>query len=161
MCEYVSGVSLFRMNLLFINLDKFSNDINLVNRDLFIISNNGVRIFDIMYNTIYNDIGFKIIDQDDYSFSDLSSQDLYVLNKNNFDYEIFCFLVDNYFNEFVFNNNELRKMYCNKEIDVLDFINVFRKYLSEYVGDNVNLLRDARKCLNKNSSKIKYLRDIR
>lgn len=159
-CDYVNGNSLFTINPLEVNLDKFSNAISNTINDVHIISDNGVRSYDVMYNILYGKDGLKIIDCDDYSFSDIDSEYLYKINCDNLSYEIMYFLVDKYFDEFINSYPLLKEMYTNSGIDVLEFIKLFKKTLSEYVGFSVNYLKDVSSCLNKEKSGARYLRSI-
>lgn len=159
-CDYVCGNSLFKTNPLDVNLDNFSMAISNTLNDVRIISDNGVRSYDVMYNILYGVDGIKIIDCDDYSFSDIDSEYLYKINCNNFNYEIMYFLIDGYFNEFIDNYSILKEMYTNRGLDVNEFINMFRKYLSEFIGNRVVYLKDARVCLNKKKRVVRYERSI-
>lgn len=159
-CDYVCGNSLFRINPLEVNLDNFSMAISNTLDDVRIISDSGVRSFDVMYNILYGDNGIKIIDCDDYSFSDIDSEYLYKINCNNFNYEIMYFLVDSYFDDFISKFPILKEMYTNSGVDANEFINTFRKYLGEVVGSSVVYLKDASICLNKKKRVIKYERSI-
>ena len=71
------------------------------------------------------------------------------------------FLVDCYFNEFIYSYKILSEMYDKPDVDILEFISLFRKYLSEYVGSDVKRLRDAKGCINKNKRILKkYERNL-
>ena len=51
-------------------------------------------------------------------------------------------------------------MYKDKDVDVVIFIKLFRQYLSEYIGFEVNKLSDAKKCMNKVKTKTpNYIRE--
>ena len=114
-----------------------------------------------MYNILYGN-KFNVIDSDEYVKKDIDSTVLFERNKQTFDYAIYNFLIDNYFEEFVNSYRLLRKMYNNKDVDVIIFIKVFRKYLSEYIGDEVNKLNDAKECMNKRKIlEPNYIRDIK
>ena len=101
-----------------------------------------------MYNILYKN-KFNIIDTDEYTYKDIDPNILFEMNKQRFDYAIYNFLVDGYFNYFINSYPKLKNMYKDKNIDVVIFIEILRKYLSEYIGDEVNKLSDARECLNK------------
>lgn len=159
-CNYVCGDSLFRINPLEINLDNFSKDISNTLSDVCTISENGIRSFDVMYNIIYGSDGLKIIDCDDYSFSDMDKNVLFRINCDNINFEIMCFLVDNYFDEFIGAYPLLKEMYISNGISINEFISLFRKYLSEYVGEEIHYLNDAKICLNKKKRDVRYQRSI-
>ena len=53
-------------------------------------------------------------------------------------------------------------MYKDKSVDVVIFIELLRKYLSEYIGDEVSKLNDAKECMNKRKVlEPFYIRDIK
>ena len=58
------------------------------------------------------------------------------------------------------NYDDLNKMYNNKNEDLLYFLKLFRKYLSEYLGKDIKYLRDANTCINKSKIKTVYERII-
>lgn len=146
--DYVKAKSLFKIDPLKINLNKFMNDISEVEKDIKIISNNGIKTYDLMYNTLYGN-SFYMTDFDEFSYSDLDSKILEDMNKRNFYYELYYFLIDGYFDEFIKQYKILNKMYEEKQEDILIFIELLKKYLSEYTGKEVNSLNEAKKCLNK------------
>lgn len=158
--DYKNAKSLYKINPLKINLNTFSKFVRNVYKDIRIISDNGILTFDMMYNILYSNKGFFIIDHDDYSYFNSSNDYLYIKNCDNFNYEIMYFLVDNYFNEFVSSYSDLNNMYERKRIDINEFITLFRKHLSEYVGRDIIRLEDASCCFNKNKVKeIRYVRN--
>lgn len=159
-CDYVRGDSLFRTNPLEVNLDNFSNAISNSLNDVQIISSFGVKSFDVTYNTIYGDDGIKIIDCDDYSFSEQDKDSLFRTNCDNFNYEIIHFLIEGYFDEFISNYPLLKMMFVSKGVDINLFINVFRRYLGNVVGCEINYLKDAMPCLNKKRVSTDYKRRL-
>ena len=52
-------------------------------------------------------------------------------------------------------------MYLSSGINIKKFIGLYRKYLSEYVGNDIVKLRDANKCLNKKLVNRQYERSYR
>ena len=158
--DYVKAKSLFKIDPLKINLNKFMNDISEVEKDIKIISNNGIKTYDLMYNTLYGN-SFYMTDFDEFSYSDLDSKILEDMNKRNFYYELYYFLIDGYFDEFIKQYKILNKMYEEKKDNILTFIELLRKYLSEYIGSNINSLNEAKKCLNKvKQINFVYQRDL-
>ena len=153
--DYVNAKPLCEINPLNISLDKLSKSIPVIQKDIEIISEAGIKTYDMMYNTLYGSSGFKVIDHEDYAFSNKPVSDLIRINNDSLNYEIMYFLVDCYFNEFVNDYKLLKDMYDKSGVDILEFINLFRKYLSEYIGSDVKRLRDAKKCMNKNIRLIK------
>lgn len=147
--DYIIGRSLYEINPLVVNLDNLSLALNKVVRDVKTISDNGVLSYDVMYNIMYGNNGLFVIDHDEYSYSDMDSNMLYLQNAKNFNDGIVSFLVDNYFDEFVLSFSDLNQLYTGREINTCEFLRLFRKHLSEYVGENILTLSDASSCLNK------------
>jgi len=159
--NYVSSKELTSVNPFKVSLDKLINCINKVYSDIETISENGVLTYDVMYNILYGN-KFSIIDTDDYVIRDIDPTELFNTNKKRFDYVIYNFLIDNYFEEFVNSYRILKNMYKDKTTDIVIFIETFRYYLSEYVGYKVNKLGDAKECLNKvKVLEPNYIRDIK
>lgn len=156
---YIRAKSLYKQDPLNINLDHFINDLKRAKSDIELISKNNVLTFDIMYNTLYGK-KISIIDHVDYSLSDMDYKLLYQHNINNFVLEIYFFLVDGYFDEFVNDYKDLKELYNSKQEDILIFLKLFRQYLSEYIGKRIITLKDAQQCLNKKEHVLLYQRDI-
>lgn len=150
--KYVKAKSLYKINPLKINLDKFINSIKQVKKDIKIISENGVRTYDLMYNILYGNKMY-VTDFDEFSYSDKDPALLENINNKNFNYELYYFLVDGYFDEFINDYKILRKLYQDKEEDILIFINLLRRYLSEYIGKEINSLNEAKDSFNKRKLK--------
>lgn len=111
-----------------------------------------------MYNILYGS-RFFVTDFDEFNYSNLETKKLEQINNRNFNYELYYFLIDGYFDEFINDYDNLKKLYQEKDDDILYFINLFRKYLSEYVGKEIITLNDAPKCLNKVKKNMIYQRD--
>ena len=106
-----------------------------------------------------NKIG--IIDTMEYYDSEEDSKTILINNNDNFNYGLMLFLVDGYFDDFISNYKELKDMYLSSGINIKEFIGLYRKYLSEYVGTDIVKLRDANKCLNKKLVNRQYERSYR
>ncbi len=150
--NYCNCKALYKINPLRINLDKFYNAILKVKKDIKVLSNQGVLTYDLMYNIMYRQ-EFKIIDFMEFSYSNKDPQTLEKINNNNFNYELYYFLVESYFDDFINSYPILKNMYKNKDGDILDFINIFKKYLAEYLGYDIKILGSAKKCMNKTKQK--------
>ena len=158
---YVNSKSLSSIDPLKVSLDKLIININNVRYDIERISEYGIQTYDVMYNILYKN-KFNVIDSDEYVIKDIDSTVLFERNKQIFDYTIYNFLIDNYFDEFVNSYRLLKEMYNDKEADVIIFIELLRKYLSEYIGDEVSKLNDAKECMNKRKIlEPFYIRDIK
>lgn len=154
--DYVDAKNLYKINPLNINLNRFIKNIKEAKKDIKIISNNGIVTYDMMYNTLYGR-RFYCIDQDEYSFSEKDPKLIEQDNNNNFDIELYYFLIDNYFDNIIKNNKELSELYKYKKEDILVFIELLKKYLSELVGKDITALKDAKKYVIK-SNRCTYQR---
>lgn len=159
--NYVDAKSLYKINPLLVNLDKFENALENVISDIKVISDNGVLTFDVAYNILYGRYGFKVIDSMEYSRTNMDSLDLYRINKERFNYEIRLFLIDGYFDEFIKDNFLLYNMYYNKNVDVVDFLRKFRRKLSENEGHEILRLGEAKNSMTIHKSRNpKYIRSL-
>lgn len=156
---YIQDKTLNKHDPLTVNLEQFTNCLNRAKADIELISKYKILTFDIMYNILYGK-KISIIDHLEYSISNDDYKSLYKNNNNNFDLEIYFFLVEGYFNEFVNSYSDLKELYSSKEEDVLVFLKLFKKYLSEYIGKPIVTLKDAKECLNKNESICFYQREL-
>lgn len=159
--RYGAGKLLSSINPMLINLDKFIKSINQVVSDNAILAKNGVKTYDVPYNILYGNNGFKIIDTVEYYNSDEGYDAILKNNNDAFNWGIMYFLVDGYFDDFVINNSELKDMYLSNGIDIQKFILLYRKYLSEYIGNDIVKLNDAKRCLNRKLCNKNYERSYR
>lgn len=157
--DYVNAKSLDKIDPLSVNLDMFEKKLEDVYPDIKIISDNGVRSFDVIYNILYGKSGFRIVDMLEYTKTDMDSMELYRLNKKNFNIGIKLFLTDNYFDQFLLCNDFLYSMYCDPCVDMILFLKEFRKKLSEKEGFEIVKLGDAKKSVSFSRKKNpKYIR---
>ena len=153
---YKKAKNLYQINPLLINLNSLETAVGKAMDDIILLSDKGVTIYDIMYNTLYANGNMYVVDTLDFSES-FSSREK---NMNGLNTEIKLFLVDNYFNHFVDDNVTLKEMYHDSSLGGVEFMNEFRNKLSEYIGDDIVTLSRA-KSLVKRSIYRKYERDIR
>ena len=146
---------MYKINPLFVNLNTFDRAAQRVMNDVKVLSDNSIRLYDVIYNILYANGKFYVIDTLEYSKRKTSYEE----NKKSIDDELKLFLVDNYFNDFVRTDTILNEMYNNNDISALDFLRAFRIKLSEYIGKDIEKLNDA-KILVKKSTKSKYMRDF-
>lgn len=153
--KYCNADNLYKIDPLGVNLDILESSIDKVYKDIDIITNKDVRMYDVRYNILYNN-KFYIIDTLEYGnrFVDI------IDNRDGFDKEIMLFLVDNYFNDFVSSNKILNEMYMEYGVSSLSFLKEFRNSLSEYLDRDIVYLRDAKKLVKRYDNSI-YLRDIK
>lgn len=152
---YKKAKNLYKINPLFVNLNTFDRAAQRVMNDVKVLSDNSIRLYDVIYNILYANGKFYVIDTLEYCIRETSYEE----NRKNIDDEIKLFLVDNYFNDFVRTDTILNEMYNNNDISALDFLRAFRIKLSEYIGKDIEKLNDA-KILVKKSTKSKYMRDF-
>ena len=150
--SFIEAKSLYKQDPLEINLNDFTKAIFNIYEAIEMISKQGILTYDMMFNILYNQ-DFFIIDHDEYMFKDLDWQILNKENKKNFNMELFYFLIDGYFDEFIKKYPLLKKMYKEKEIDILDFLKLFRNKLSEIIGLEIKCLNEAQKLINKKKTK--------
>lgn len=159
--RYFNGKLLTDINPLLVNLDNFTNSTDKVYQDNIILANNGIKTWDVSYNIMYGRNKIGIIDTMEYYDSEEDSKTILINNNDNFNYGLMLFLVDGYFDDFISNYKELKDMYLSSGVDINEFIGLYRKYLSEYVGNDIVKLRDANKCLNKKLVNRQYERSYR
>lgn len=136
-----------------INLNDLEAAITKAYTDIQLITDNNVKAYDIMYNILYSRKKFSIIDTADYSSKKVDFQ----TNVADFDEEIKCFLVDSYFNYFVSQDKILYNSY--EEASSLEFLKEFRKSLSEYAGEDIEILSKVKQLVRYERNAI-YLRGI-
>ena len=129
---YIKANNLYKCNPLSVNLNNLQKSIINARSDLDVISEHHVSTYDMMYNILYGD-KFYVIDHDEYSYSDKDTSAIRRINYENFDMEIYYFLVDGFFQKFVNENKILNELYSDKKEDVLFFLKLFRNLLSEWL----------------------------
>lgn len=158
--DYVDARNLDSLNPLMFDLDRFELDLKRVYVDTEIISNFGVCSYDVLYNIMYGEDGFKIIDTFEYSKSLINKEQLVGINRYNFNVGVQLFLIDGFFDDFINSSLYLRSLYEAHNVDVVIFLNEFRKALSIAEGFEISKLSDARKSLKLRKSEYKYIRDL-
>lgn len=157
---YIKGVNLCRINPLNIDMVKLIRNLENVYKDNITISQNGIVAYDVMYNILYGKKGINIIDTDDYNFNYFgrSYEEILKINNRNINYAFKVFLVDNYFDEFINQFNELREMYNDLDLKSTIFILELHRKLSEYLGLEIVGLKDALQFRNKKKIREKDLK---
>lgn len=149
--KYACGRNLFDYSPFYIKLDKFIEDIGIVYDSIDEISYNGIASYDVAYNIVYcYENGFGIIDTLEYSQTGRDITDLIIHNRYKFNYAIRKFLIDGIFDEFIKDNYELMDLYRNKNISMIEFLSIFKCYLSVLSGRKVEQLSDVYEYANKN-----------
>lgn len=155
--NYIKANNLYKQDPLEINLNQFISAVKKTNNDIKKLTNNNIRIYDIMYNILYARSNFYVVDTDEYS----NNQVKFIDNAQGFNKEIKLFLVNGYFDYFVKQNRLLNKMYEDKDADILEFINLFKSSLQEVNDKEITKLKDARKLIKRASAHTYYQREVR
>lgn len=158
--KYVQGKSLYKINPLLIKLDDFTNSINPVIKDTEKLTKESIATYDIMYNIMYINKKFHIIDTDEYSYTFKDLNQLLKDNNSNFDISIKYFLVDCLFDEFVESYKLLYEMYKDDYCNSITFLKEFKKLLSEYNGEEISKLNEVKSCTNKEKRIEKFIRYV-
>ena len=160
---FAPGKPLYMTDPLRIKYDNFMNAVINSMTDVEKISNYGVESFDVIYNMMYSSKKLSIIDQDEYSLSKMKMEDSVLLKYNfyQFNTSVMLFLIDSYFDNFVSDNKVLHEMYNSKDVNIKEFLILFKKSLSEYASKEIVTLNDAKGALDKRKIVKKYIRNIR
>ena len=160
---FAPGKPLYMTDPLRIKYDNFMNAVINSMTDVEKISNYGVESFDVIYNMMYSSKKLSIIDQDEYSLSKMKMEDSDLLKYNfyQFNTSVMLFLIDSYFDNFVSDNKVLHEMYNSKDVNIKEFLILFKKSLSEYASKEIVTLNDAKGALDKRRIVKKYIRNIR
>lgn len=153
--KFVKSKSLYEINPLYVNLNSFANAINKSYKDIELLTNNDIKIYDIMYNILYSKGKINVIDTMEYSKRNVTLKE----NSEGFNLELKYFLVDNLFNNFVNSNSFLRDLYDSKDANALELLNELKRKLSEYVGFEITMLNEVRMLTSK-IDRPKYIRKI-
>lgn len=137
------GKSLYKLDPLIVNLDSIKSAYSKALIDLRIISKKGILTDDLPYNTLFSiEMGkFYVVDTDDYHLVDSDEKSIYDDNVSQLSYTVKTFLVDGYFDDFIKSDKELSELYQSG--DLLSFLKIYRKKLSEKVGKSITTLSEA------------------
>ena len=153
--KFVKYKSLYEINPLYVNLNSFAKAINKSYKDIELLTNNDIKIYDIMYNILYSKGKINVIDTMEYSKRNVTLKE----NSEGFNLELKYFLVDNLFNNFVNSNSFLKDLYDSKDANALELLNELKRKLSEYVGFEITMLNEVRMLTSK-IDRPKYIREI-
>ena len=148
----IKGKDLTKVDPFIVSLSNLYNLVNDVYKDIKLLTENNVILYDVPYNIMYENNKLSVID----TMSYLEGEQTFKENRYAFDIGIYEFLIDGYFNNFVNSNNLLKSMFMSKNVSVLEFIKAFKYYVSMYVGREVDYLKDAKSLIRK--SVPKYIR---
>lgn len=139
-----------------IDLNQFEIGIYKALKDIKLLTENNVAIDDIMYNILYSNSNFYVIDTIGYSKEKVS----YKNNVKGFDYELKHFLTDGFFDDFIKVNRLLLEQYKDNEASALMFLKTLKEQLSQYLDKKIITLGDAKKLVKKNINHL-YFREIK
>lgn len=158
---YVSGESLYRINPLTINLKEFENHVQKAYDDTILLSNDGLMIYDMPYNTMLSKEGIKVIDTEDYPKPNITESEIESSNIQALNITIKDFLVNGFFENFIKSRKDLYELYRDNKINITAFLKEFRKYLSECIGKDIEYLSEAQGLKDKTLSRDVTRRYIR
>ena len=153
--KFVKSKSLYETNPLYVNLNSFAKAISKSYKDIALLTNNDIKIYDIMYNILYSRGKINVIDTMEYSKKNVTLKE----NSEGFNLELKYFLVDNLFNNFVNSNSFLKDLYDSKDANASEFLNELKRKLSEYIGFEITMLNEVRMLTSK-IDRPKYIREI-
>lgn len=159
--NYANGKNLYRISPYPIGLNRLIRLCELALKELELLTKQGIRCYDIIYNMLLGD-QIYLIDGSDYFWSDLTYEETLAINKQQFNLSIMYFLISGIFEEVISNNKILQEMYdtLGNDISIIEFINRLKNYLSEIVGKEITNLGEARKLKNKHQREVPYARLI-
>ena len=158
--RFVQGKCLYELNPLRISLDKFMHATELALSDVELVSKKGILTYDVMYNIMYGNGKIHVVDTNEYCQTDMEEKELNKINAYNLNIGIQYFLIDNYLDEFINRHKLLEEMYGSKETDILEFLKLLKKEISESLGFEVEYLKQAHLLFNKQKKKEKFIRII-
>lgn len=147
--RYSSGKNLIEVPRDTIRFDKFIIGSKNVEDDTKNLSDEGVLTHDILFNILYKNGIFHMIDTYYYEIVDEDNESLYKKNISYFNYSLLEFLVKDRFYKFVFTSKELTELYKEAENgeSIISFLEMLRQRLSEYCDKDVKVVRDAKKAM--------------
>ena len=147
--RYSSGKNLIEVSRNTIRFDKLIDGSHVVEEDTQKLSDKGISTYDILFNILYKNGVFHIIDTCEYKNVDTNNEKLYKDNISSFNYSLLEFLVKDRFYKFVFTSKELRELYEEAENgeSIIPFLERLRQRLCEYCDEDVKSVIDAKKAM--------------
>lgn len=147
--RYSSGKNLIEVSRNTIRFDKLIDGSYVVEEDTQKLSDKGISTYDILFNILYKNGVFHIIDTCEYKNVDTNNEKLYKDNISSFNYSLLEFLVKDRFYKFVFTSKELRELYEEAENgeSIIPFLERLRQRLCEYCDEDVKSVIDAKKAM--------------
>ncbi len=145
------GYNVININPLSVNLLILKETINIFTEDTKAISNLNIKGYDMSTNFMYDGHKFGAIDTLYYDRSDEDTNEIYKYNISFFNKEMVLFLTEQYFSYFVKRNKDLKSIsksiILGKEFNLIEFIDLLIKKLSEYCDREIIYLEDAKKAI--------------
>lgn len=138
-----------------VNLDNLSHAVCKANEDIKSLTDNGVKINDLLYNLMFDGKRIKVVDTFEFRKGDIT----YLENVEDLNNEIKMFLVDGYFENIVLDNKGLYKTYYDNSISAVTFLKLFRKYLEKIKKQEIKYLEQARDLANTDFGGRRYRRN--
>lgn len=151
---YKKNKNLYQINPLLVNLNNLEQGAISAEKDIKLLTDEGIKLYDVRYNILYSKGKINIIDTLDYTRRNVTYEE----NRMPLDQELMLFLIDDYFDTFVQDDNLLKEMYMEYEVRGVDFLRVFKKKLSEYMNKDITKLNEAKALVKKNNKPI-YIRE--
>lgn len=158
--NYCEGLPLYEINPLTVPLNLLIKALEKALNDIKFISHMGLVTDDVMYNILLGK-SFFIVDTLGYRFSEKDSSIILRNNVASFNYGIMLFLINDFFDDIIKNDNVLKEMYetKGKDLSLIFFVKYLVNYLSTLVGEEIKTLADAKKYIRySNENQYKYLR---
>lgn len=150
-CSTLSTIDPFK-----IKLSEFISGYRKLEKDTITLTQNGIKSFDVLNNCMYAPKNMSVIDTTEFKPSDIDYEELLKNNLHLIQDEYLDFLVDGNFNYFIDLSKKLSEMYKeikNRNIKIyIEFLEQFKKQISEHCGKNINTLGGAKMLVNKTPS---------
>lgn len=113
------------------------------------LSEKGIEVYDVLFNILYKNGKFNIIDTCSYFDSELELEKLYNTNISIFNYSVLEFIIKDTFYEFVFSSKELKEFYNYVENgeSIIDFLRLLKQRLSEFCDKEITTVKSAKKAI--------------
>lgn len=160
--EKCPGKNLLRLNPLSVDINLFiKNYINL-KKEVIDLSNMNINFYDVFCNCMYSKNQMGIIDTIDFSYSDECKDKILISNLSSIQNCFLDFLIEGYFNIFIYENKEIHDMYReikNKNVNIYEeFLSVFKTNIEKIEQKEIKYLKEANKVIKK--TKTNYPRFI-
>lgn len=161
--KFAYGKELYKTDPLKVKYQGLIDGLDQVDKDIRIISEAGVRVFDQCYNTLYVNGKYSFIDTTEYGKGLPSKErvsELERINHKTINFEILQFVTNGFLEHYVFNNKELYKMYVSNDIDMREFLIKLRECLQRDIGHEMTCLGECKELFNYEVNRTPYVREL-